>query len=82
MDDGNTLLPELVFLSENNILDNPTLLNIATRSRPQSIFPDRRIGELRDGYEASFLVLKGDPLKNFAEIKNISRKFKQGKFIE
>lgn len=79
---GATLLPELLYLSENNIFDNADLLKIAVESTPQAIFPGRRIGRLEEGYEASFLVLKGDPLKDFAEIRNISKKFKRGKFIE
>ncbi len=78
---GTTLLPEILYFHDNNIFDNLTLLKIAVESTPQAIFPNRKIGRLREGYEASFLVLNGNPLKNFDQIKNINLRFKQGVFI-
>jgi len=45
------------------------------------IFPNRRIGRLQDGYEASFLVLAGNPLSDFSQVKNIRLRFKQGSFL-
>jgi len=44
----------------------------------QTIFPQRKIGYLREGFEASFLVLGSDPVANFNSVKNIKMKFKQG----
>jgi hypothetical protein len=35
------------------------------------IFTRRKIGELREGYEASFLVLKGNPIEGFANVRSI-----------
>lgn len=75
---GLTLMPEIQYFHDNGIFDDQTLLKIAVETTPQSIFPNRRIGRLREGYEASFLVLNGDPLKDFNQIKNINRRFKQG----
>ena len=79
---GSTLLPEIEYFYENKIFDNPTLLKIAVETTPQAIFPNRKIGLLKNGYEASFLVLKDNPLKNFDAVKNIEMRFKQGQFIE
>lgn len=76
---GSTLTPEIWYFHDNKIFDNRTLLKIAAETTAQTIFPDRRIGRLREGYEASFLVLGDNPLKNFAEIKNIKLRFKQGR---
>ena len=45
------------------------------------IFPNRKIGHLQDGYEASFLVLDQNPLENFENVKTIRRRFKQGNFL-
>ena len=42
------------------------VLKMVTEATPQFIFPERQIGLLRDGYEASFLVYSGDPLTYLA----------------
>lgn len=46
--------------------------------RLTTIFPKRKIGYLKSGYEASFLVLDGNPLTNFEAVKKIRLRFKQG----
>lgn len=79
---GRTLSGELWYLHDNRIFDNATLLRIAIESTPQTIFPNRKIGRLQEGYEASFLVLEGNPLENFERIKNIRLRFKQGVFLK
>jgi imidazolonepropionase-like amidohydrolase len=45
---------------------------------PAWIFPGRRIGKLAIGYEASFLVLRGDPTMDFSQSSTIVRRVKQG----
>jgi len=79
---GTTLMPEIWYFHDNKIFDNLTLLKIAVETTPQAIFPNRKIGYLRDAYEASFLVLNGNPLEDFNQVKNINVRFKQGFFIE
>lgn len=78
---GRTLSEELWYLSDNRIFDNRTLLKIAVETTPQTIFPNRKIGKLKEGYEASFLVLEKNPLVDFAAFKNIALRFKQGVVI-
>ena len=78
---GTTVMPEILYFYENKIFDNLTLLKIAVEDTPRSIFPDRKIGRLQDGYEASFLVFKGDPIKDFLQVKKIEMRFKQGVFL-
>jgi len=78
---GRTLSSELDYLSKNQIFDNETLLRIAVETTPQTIFPNRKVGRLREGYEASFLVLNGNPIKDFERIKDIRLRFKQGFLI-
>ena len=75
---GNTLDDELRRIYENKMLDNLTLLKIAVETTTQTIFPNRKIGRLHQGYEASFLVLNGNPIENFERVKNIQLRFKQG----
>ncbi|HQU86159.1 MAG TPA: hypothetical protein PKY59_23730 [Pyrinomonadaceae bacterium] len=79
---GKTLLPEILYFHENKIFDALTLLKIAVETTPQTIFPERKIGKLRANYEASFLVLNGNPLTDFEQVKNINLRFKQGIFIK
>ena len=45
---------------------------------PRSVFPDRAIGGLVPGQEASFLVLDADPSKDFARVEQIRTRVKQG----
>lgn len=79
---GKTLGVELWYLHDNKIFDNRTLLKIGVEDTPQAIFPNRKIGKLKDGYEASFITVSENPLTNFETIKNINLRFKQGVFIE
>jgi hypothetical protein len=78
---GSALMPEILYFHDNKIFDNLTLLKIAVQATPQTIFSNSKIGRLREGYEASFLVLMGNPLEDFNQVKNIERRFKQGFFI-
>ena len=73
-----TSLPEVLLISSMEVFTNLELLKMYCEVTPQAIFPKRKIGFLRKGYEASFLVLDGNPLTNFEEIKNIGLRFKQG----
>lgn len=75
---GHYLSEEIDYLAERKFFDNLTLLKIAVETTPQTIFPTRRIGTLENGYEASFLLLDGNPLNDFAQVKNINFRFKQG----
>jgi imidazolonepropionase-like amidohydrolase len=45
---------------------------------PRMIFPARRIARLEAGYEASFLVLDGDPTRSVDNLFRITRRVKQG----
>jgi hypothetical protein len=55
---------------------------MSCEATPRAIFPKRKIGFLRDGYEASFLVLGGNPLADLEHIKNINLRFKQGYLLD
>lgn len=77
-DHAETALPEALHLHQLGVFDNRTLLKMWCETTPQSIFPSRKIGRLDDGYEASFLVLQGNPLENFEHVRNITFRFKQG----
>jgi hypothetical protein len=60
------------------VVDRLALLKLWAEDTPRSIFPQRRIGFLREGYEASFLALEGNPLDDWRNIRRIKLRFKQG----
>lgn len=77
----NTSLPEALYLSTLGVYSNAELLKLWSEDTPRAIFPGRRIGKLEPGYEASFLVLKSDPVADFNNVKTIVMRMKQGAFI-
>ena len=79
---GTTSLAEAMNLQALGVFDNLTLLKMWCETSARTIFPRRRIGHLEAGYEASFLVLGGNPLADFGAVKDIKLRFKQGAFIE
>jgi imidazolonepropionase-like amidohydrolase len=73
-----TALQEAGYFHAHDFFDNQTLLQLWTTTTPQAIFPSRKIGRLNLGYEASFLVLSGNPLGDFDAVRDIRRRVKQG----
>jgi hypothetical protein len=69
---------EMEYLRGLRVFDAATLLRMWTEVTPRSIFPGRAIGELRPGFEASFLALDGDPLEDWGNVRRIRLRFKQG----
>jgi hypothetical protein len=74
-------LPEALYLESIGAVDNLSLLRMWCETTVQTIFPGRRLGFLKDGYEANFIVLDGDPLKNFANVSKVRLCFKHGQRI-
>lgn len=62
--------------------DNLTLLRMWAETTPRVIFPQRLIGKLEEGYEASFLALEGNPLEDWQNVRRIKLRFKQGVLVE
>ena len=81
-DHADTPFDEVKALLKLNIFDNLAILKMWCETSPQTIFPGRKIGYLKNGYEASFLVLKENPLNNIDNVSTISLKMKQGHIIE
>jgi len=73
-----TSLAEALSLAKLQTFDNLTLLKMWCETTAATIFPKRKIGYLKDGYEANFLVLTGNPLTDFANVKTIEFRFKRG----
>ena len=78
---GSTPVDDVADIKNLGVFSNLELLKIWCEATAQTVFPNRRIGRLREGYEASFLLLTGDPLAYFGQTKNIKLRFKQGFLI-
>ena len=76
-----TALDEALNLRKNGYATNLTLLKMWTENTAATIFPKRKLGHLQDGYEASFLVLEGDPIADFANVQKIALRVKQGRVL-
>ncbi len=74
-------LPEALYLQSLHVIDNATLLRMWCTTTAQTIFPRRKIGELKEGYEASFLVLESNPIENFDSVTRIRMRIKQGEVL-
>jgi hypothetical protein len=76
-----TARDEVRFLAAKNMLGPLALLQAWAVNTPKTIFPDRKLGELREGFEANFLVLGGDPLDDPESLHRIAMRVKQGRVL-
>jgi len=77
-----TALAEALSLAKLGAFDNLTLMKMWSEATAATIFPKRKIGYLKDGYEANFLVLTGNPLTDFANVRKIELRIKQGEPLQ
>lgn len=75
---GNTPVDDVLYLHKLGVLSNLEALKAWCEATPAMIFPHRKIGRFKEGYETSFLVLAGNPLEDFSKIKTMRLRFKQG----
>ncbi len=74
---------EFQILHQLNIFNNLELLKMWTENATNTIFPFRKIGKLKEGYEASFLVLNKNPIKDISNIhQSIITRVKQGVILK
>jgi len=77
----DTSVREALYLATLGVLDHSALLRSWSETTPRAIFPDREIGCLAPGCEASFLVLEGDPLEDFGNVTRLRRAVKEGQSL-
>jgi imidazolonepropionase-like amidohydrolase len=80
-DHAETSVAEALHLHELDVFDNLTLLKLWCENTPRAIFPDRHIGRLQERYEASFVVLAGNPLERFDNVTKVVLRVKQGHLL-
>jgi hypothetical protein len=76
-----TVAPEARYIQELGVYSNLELLKIWCEATSATIFPKRKIGYLKEGYEANFLVLADNPLEDFQNTSRIEMRVKQGKVL-
>lgn len=79
---GSTVIDGLVAGVEKGFFEPVRILQLATRETARMIFPERRVGCLESGCEASFLVLDDDPLEDFSAIRRIRLRVKEGRHLD
>ena len=72
---------EATHIAELGVLNEAAVLQMWTANCARMVFPDRMVGRLDDGYEASFLVLEGSPLDDFQNTGQIRLRVKEGNII-
>ncbi|MCB0534313.1 MAG: amidohydrolase family protein [Saprospiraceae bacterium] len=80
-DAQRTIRSEVNYWFQFGNLNYAQILNVLCVNTPQAIFPDRKIGRFEEGYEASFLVLRDNPLGNLLKLRAINMMVKQGKLL-
>jgi hypothetical protein len=72
---------EAEYLATLGVFTPLELLRLWSEATPRAIFPQRRVGCLEDGCEASFLALSGDPAADFASTRRIALRVKDGRLL-
>jgi len=78
---GLSPLDEAMYYHELGTVDNAAVLRMLSVVTPRRIFPDREIGCLDDGCEASFLALEGNPLDDISHLRRIAVRLKEGRLL-
>lgn len=78
---GMDSVHEADYLQALGLWSNLEMLRMWSVVTPKDIFPNRKVGELQEGYVASFLVLKATPLKDWSAVHQIAARWKDGERI-
>ncbi len=81
-DSQRTLRMELNYWFGLGDLDDARTLKVLCENTPRAIFPNRKIGKIENGYEASFLVLSDNPLSNVLKVRVQAFKVKNGVLLK
>ena len=63
-------------------IDYKSMLKSLCERTPQAIFPERKVGKIESGYEASFLVLDDNPINNILKLRATKLKVKNGALLK
>jgi imidazolonepropionase-like amidohydrolase len=72
---------EAEYLATLGVFTPLELLRLWSEATPRAIFPQRRVGCLADGCDASFLALSRDPSADFSSTRRIALRMKDGRLL-
>ena len=78
---GGTSYDEARALVQSELFNNHEILHMWTLNTVATIFPNKKLGHIKEGYVANFLVLPKNPLEDFNNFQNISMMVKEGKVL-
>jgi len=81
-DSQASVVDEVQKLASLNVFGRSELLRMLVIDTPRWIFPDRDLGTLTVGSDASFVVLSANPLEDLGALKRITSRYKAGHAIE
>ncbi len=73
---------EVQAMKSLDVYTNAELLRMSTMDTPKAIYPERAIGALTPGSEASLLILEGCPIDDLDNAQRIAIAIKQGRILE
>ncbi len=80
-DSQASVVDEVLKLESLGVFTGSELLTMLVQTTPQWIFPDRRIGRLEPGAEASFVVLAANPFQDLTHLREVKIRVKSGHLI-
>lgn len=78
--DGS-VIDEIDALAATHVFAPSELVRIASRTTPQAMFPERRIGVFEEGAEASLVAYDADPVRALAALRSPKFAIKQGEMV-
>lgn len=78
---AGSVLDEMAALIDLGLMTPAEAIRASTDLTARTLFPQRKIGRIEEGGEASFLVVKNDPTRDLAALRFIELAVKQGEVI-
>jgi hypothetical protein len=76
-----TSINEAIYLASHGLMTPAEILESLAVDTPKTLFPERMIGALAAGNEATFVILPDNPLERFETIEQVEMVVKQGKTL-
>ncbi len=78
---GSSMTDGMIAGVEKGIVSASELLKIAAMDTPRTIFPDRAVGCLDPGCEASFIAFDADPIEDISVLRALTFRLKDGETV-
>jgi hypothetical protein len=82
VDGEATVVEEALAVARLGVYTTAEVLQMLVEATPRHVFPDRHIGRLEAGAEASLLAMDGNPLEDPSALRRVAMRIKQGHVLE